>query len=70
VDKKNYEVTLVYSYRIAVEGAESEQKAIQYAMEESGFDMGNCYDQRAREAQDEFDWNSIVRHADQVGRDD
>ena len=64
---KNWEVELHYVVTVAVEDAENEEKALEYAENELSFisDL-DMTDGRFRVVSDPTEWKTVVRHADKV----
>lgn len=67
---KNYEVELHYVFVVAVEGAENEEEATEFAEEEASMSMAQALIESRARVVGGKDWESTVRHAHAVNRPD
>lgn len=68
--KKNWEVEMTFVVTVAVEGAENEEEAIEYANNELSFvsDL-EMVEARCRVVKGRK-WESVCRHAEKVAKDE
>lgn len=67
---KNWEVDLHYVFVVAVQGAETEDEAVEYAQEESSISMSQSLVESRAKVVHRKDWDSTVRHAHAINRPD
>jgi len=65
MEKKNYEVTITGSVVVAVESAESEDQAIEWAEDVIGGLSWQKDELTAVEVKTETNWDSVKRHSDE-----
>lgn len=68
--KQNYEVKIDLQCRVVVEGAESEERAIEFAHDETHFSQADEIECNVRLIRDQKDFDQSSRHANVVSRDD